>query len=396
DVGGTSADIGVIRAGRPVLSSEEHIADFPLLIPTVAVSSIGAGGGSVIWSDRTGTLKVGPKSAGASPGPVSYGSPDATQPALTDAFLQAGILAPEQRLGGRLGLQAAPAARALHRLGEPLGFDADEVADAAIRIAIAMLAAESTNVLARRGVDVPAFRMVGYGGAGPIVAALLAEAVHIDEVLIPTLPGALSALGAARAQLEGDLVEPVYSVLGTEVTSEVQAALARLLVRVETWLAEETATLALNGSRVEIAAEMRYGSQGYDVTVPLDPAWLREGTLDRVAVAFHRAHERAFGHADEHAEVRLQELRAHITGQVASPPPANVAAGASAAEPLRRNVRIGGTTHEAEVHRRDTLAPGAALSGPAIVEQMDTTTLVPPGWRATVLGSGAIALRRER
>ena len=195
-------------------SSEEHIADFPLLIPTIAVSSIGAGGGSILWLDPTGSLKVGPRSVGADPGPACYGIAGSRMPALTDAFLVAGLLAPGQRLGGKLPLQMAPAREALDTLAGPLGMPVEAVADGAIRVAIALMAAEASNVLARRGVDAPRFRMVAFGGAGPLVAALLAEEIGIDAILIPPFPGALSALGAARADLEGDLVEPVYERLG--------------------------------------------------------------------------------------------------------------------------------------------------------------------------------------
>ena len=213
DIGGTSADIGVVRNGRPVLSSEEHVADFPVLIPTVAVSSIGAGGGSIIWLDPTGSLKVGPRSVGADPGPACYGT-GSLIPALTDAFLVAGLLEPGQRLGGKLSLQLAPARDALGAIAAQLTCSVEEVADGAIRIAIAMMTAEASNVLARRGVDAPRFRMVAFGGAGPLLGALLAEELSIDTILIPPHPGALSALGAARADLEGDLVQPVYTMMG--------------------------------------------------------------------------------------------------------------------------------------------------------------------------------------
>src|SRR5690348_12254766 len=213
DVGGTSADIGVIRAGRPVLSSEEQVGDFPVLVPTIAVSSIGAGGGSIIWLDPTGSLKVGPRSVGADPGPACYGT-GSLIPALTDAFLVAGLLEPGQRLGGKLPLQLLPAREALGTIATQLATSVEDVADGAIRIAIAMMTAEASNVLARRGVDAPRFRMVAFGGAGPLLGALLAEELAIDTILIPSHPGALSALGAARADLEGDLVQPVYTMLG--------------------------------------------------------------------------------------------------------------------------------------------------------------------------------------
>ena len=169
DVGGTSADIGVIRAGRPVLSSEEQVGDFPVLVPTIAVSSIGAGGGSIIWLDPTGSLKVGPRSVGADPGPACYGT-GSLIPALTDAFLVAGLLEPGQRLGGKLALQMAPARAALDTLARSIGISVEEVADGAIRVATALMAAEASRVLARRGVDAPSFRMVAFGGAGPLMA----------------------------------------------------------------------------------------------------------------------------------------------------------------------------------------------------------------------------------
>src|SRR5436305_1113179 len=240
DVGGTSADIGVIRSGRPVLSSEEHIADFPLLIPTIAVSSIGAGGGSILWLDPTGSLKVGPRSVGADPGPACYGTSGSRTPALTDAFLVAGLLAPGQRLGGKLPLQMAPAREALDTLAGPLGMSIEEVADGAIRVANALMAAEASNVLARRGVDAPRFRMVAFGGAGPLVAALLAEEIGIDAILIPPFPGGLSALGASRADLEGDLVEPVYERLGALDKNGLAGITAGLQACATAWIEEQT------------------------------------------------------------------------------------------------------------------------------------------------------------
>lgn len=394
DVGGTSADIGVIRQGRPVLSSEEHVADFPMLIPTIAVSSIGAGGGSEIWLDETGSLKVGPRSVGADPGPACYGVRDAGIAALTDAFLVAGLLAPGQRLGGKLALQLAPAEKALRKLGEPIGWDVHQVADGAIQVAIAMTAAEATNVLARRGVDVPDFRMVAFGGAGPVIAALLAEEIYIGEVLIPPTPGALSALGAARADLEGDLVRPVYQLAGQIEPAALGAALADLAGQVDAWIAEETSTLAVSGTLVEYAADMRYDGQGYDVTVPLEIEWLRRGDLDAIADSFHEAHQATFGHRNDDARIWLKELRAHVMGHVAKP----VAAPVAAAEPVApvgvRPIRLHGKSMAAYVYRRQDVRVDEVVAGPAIVEQMDTTTLVPPGWEATALGSGAMVLRQ--
>jgi N-methylhydantoinase A len=395
DVGGTSADIGVIRGGRPVLSSEEHIADFPLLIPTIAVSSIGAGGGSILWLDPTGALKVGPRSVGADPGPACYGASDSRIPALTDAFLVAGLLAAGQRLGGKLPLQMAPARAALETLAGPLGMSVEAVADGAIRVATALMAAEASNVLARRGVDAPRFRMVAFGGAGPLVAALLAEEIGIDAILIPPFPGGLSALGAARSDLEGDLVEPVYERLGALDGAELARITGQLQSRAAEWIAEQTAALAVTGTRIELAADMRYDGQGYDVTVPLSGKWLAGGDFGHIRAAFHAAHRATYGHANDSAEIWLKELRAHITG--ATPKPRIVPLRSEAATPAAeatRVVRLFGREVSASVHERAGLGVEQRIAGPAIVNQMDTTTWIPEGWQASVVPSGALVLER--
>jgi N-methylhydantoinase A len=395
DVGGTSADIGVIRAGRPVLSSEEHIADFPLLIPTIAVSSIGAGGGSILWLDPTGSLKVGPRSVGADPGPACYGVSGSRIPALTDAFLVAGLLAPGQRLGGKLPLRMAPAHEALGTLAGPLGLPVEAVADGAIRIATALMAAEASNVLARRGVDAPHFRMVAFGGAGPLVAALLAEEIAIDAILVPPFPGGLSALGAARADLEGDLVEPVYERLGGLDQAALTRVSANLVSRAEAWVAGQTAMLAVTDTRIELSADMRYDGQGYDVTVPLAAEWLKSGDFARLRAAFHAAHRATYGHANEAAEVWLKELRAHIVGATAKPRIVPLRSEAAGAGEGTRTVRLFGREVRALVHDRGALGVGQHVAGPAIVNQMDTTTWIPPGWEAHVVPSGALVLERK-
>ena len=259
-----------------MLSSEEQVGDFPVLVPTIAVSSIGAGGGSIIWLDPTGSLKVGPRSVGADPGPACYGT-GSLIPALTDAFLVAGLLEPGQRLGGKLALQMAPARAALDTLARPIGISVEEVADGAIRVATALMAAEASRVLARRGVDAPSFRMVAFGGAGPLMAALLADEIGIDAILIPPVPGALSALGAARADIEGDLVQPVYRRLHSLSADALTQRFRALADQAQGWAAEQTARLPVREVRVEYAADMRYEGQGYDVTVAFETTWLERG-----------------------------------------------------------------------------------------------------------------------
>jgi N-methylhydantoinase A len=393
DVGGTSADIGVIRNGRPVLSSEEQIGEFPVLVPTIAVSSIGAGGGSIVWLDPTGSLKVGPRSVGADPGPACYGT-GSLVPALTDAFLVAGLLEPGQRLGGKLALQMEPARAALGELARQIGGTIEDVADGAIRVATALTAAEASRVLARRGVDAPSFRMVAFGGAGPLLAALLADEIGIDAILIPPVPGALSALGAARSDIEGDLVQPVYRRLHDLSADGLAQRFGQMASAAKAWAGEQTARLPVQEVRIEYAADMRYEGQGYDVTVPLQTGWLETGEADAIAAAFHVAHRAVYGHANETAEVWMKELRAHVTGVmpkarvVAAPDDTTDRAGTT------RPIRLFGRSFTAAVRSRSTLGEAETLSGPAVVNQMDTTTLIPPGWQARPIRSGALVLER--
>lgn len=396
DVGGTSADIGIVREGAPLLSSDEHIAQMPLLVPTTAVSAIGAGGGSIIWVDDLGMLKVGPESLGADPAPACYGKQDHT-PGLSDAFLVAGWLSPEQELGGRIALDLDASRRALSTVAQKLGTSVEEVADGAVRIAVAMMAAEASKVLARRGVDAPNFTLVSYGGAGPLIGALLAEDTYIDSVLVPPQPGALSAFGAARSNMEGDLVAPVYRKSSELKPGDLTVSWEDLAKRVQTWIATEQDTLPVTETYVRWSLEMRYEGQGYDVNVAIPETLLAEDDLGGITDEFHAAHKHLFGHSSPDADIWLKELRAHVVGVVDKPEtvhmaPENIEA---TSHTTSRTVRINGEVHEARVLERSALEVGQQFVGPVIVEQMDTTVLVPANWEAEVAASGAILLTKK-
>ncbi|HJU17311.1 MAG TPA: hydantoinase/oxoprolinase family protein, partial [Stellaceae bacterium] len=279
---------------------------------------------------------------------------------------------------------------------DALGGTVEEVADGAIRVAVALTAAEAANVLARRGVDAPRFRMVAFGGAGPLLAALLAEEIAIESVLIPPFPGALSALGAARADLEGDLVAPVYARLGDLAPGRLADASAALEEEAQAWIAEQSAAIAVAESRISWAADMRYDGQGYDVTVPLDRHRLAAGDLAHLRAAFHAAHRATYGHANEAAEIWLKELRAHILGVTPKPPILPLPPGPGGAASGTRPIRLFGRETAAALYDRAALGREQRIIGPAIIDQMDTTTLVPPGWEARRVGSGALVLERSR
>jgi N-methylhydantoinase A len=237
--------------------------------------------------------------------------------------------------------------------------------------------------------------MVAFGGAGPLVAALLAEEIGIDAILIPPFPGGLSALGAARADLEGDLVEPVYERLGALNAGDLARVTANLQKRAAAWIAEQTTSLAVIGTKIELAADMRYDGQGYDVTVPLDEAWLTAADFGRIRAAFHAAHRATYGHANETAEIWLKELRAHITGATPKPRIIPLRSETGGASEGTRIVRLFGREFSAGVHDRAALGIDQRIAGPAIVNQMDTTTWIPEGWTARVVPSGALVLEKK-
>jgi len=390
DMGGTSADIALVRDGQPVYSTDEIVGDFPIVMPVVGVSSIGAGGGSIAWLDSVGVLKVGPQSAGADPGPACYGR-GATVPALSDAFLLCGFLNPDNFVGGRLRLHPDKAAMAMEPLGAALGLDVDATAEAVVEVATANMYAAFSNVLARHGLDPRDFALVAFGGAGPIEACFLAREFHIPRVIVPPSPGTLCAQGAMMADLKSDYVKTIHRKLSTISGKLLAAECAQLTARARRWLTEGAP--AVTTSAIAYSADLRYVGQAFQIEVPIEPAWLDESGTERLRAAFHDRHERLYAHADRGADVELIDLRATITGATPKPELKAVPAGQGPAQPAgRRAIHYRKQRYQAAVyHRRDLLA-GQHLDEPAIVEQEDTTTLVPAGFRASVDAFGNLVI----
>jgi len=395
DVGGTSADMAVVEDGRPRSSTSEHIGGVPVMMPVVGVTAIGAGGGSVAWVDEVGLPKVGPQSTGAHPGPACYGrgGKDAT---LTDAFLVSGFLDPERFLGGRMPLHRALAEEAIARFAGPLGMTPDEAAESVVRVAVSNMYAEFTKILSRAAVDPRHFALVAFGGAGPVVGALVAREVGIPTVFVPRSPGTLCALGAISADIVNDAVRTVHvrvdaAPLEAAALSEQYDALRAELAD---WLARHGA--GSGAATFRPAADMRYVGQSYEIEVPVEPAWLVPGGEAAILSAFHRAHERAFGHADRQAPAEIVNLRVQLRAGRPRVPLAEVRASATAPAPrATRRIWLDGRPTQAQVFDRAALGPGARLAGPAIVEQPDTTVLVPAGHVGDVDRFGNLWLRRE-
>ena len=412
DVGGTSADIAVVEDGRPRSSTSEHIGGVPVMMPVVGVTAIGAGGGSVAWVDEVGVPKVGPQSTGAHPGPACYGR-GGKEATLTDAFLVSGFLDAERFLGGRMPLHRALAEEAIARFADRLGMTPDEAAESVVRVAVSNMYAEFTKILSRAAVDPRDFALVAFGGAGPVVGALLAREVGIPTVFVPRSPGTLCALGAISADIVNDAVRtsrrrvergafapspPRQLLVGDSVGAFDAAALREQYDALRAELAEwlERHGAGSGPATFRHAADMRYVGQSYEIEVPVEVAWLVPGGGAALLAAFHQAHERAFGHADRRG-----------AGGDREPPgatPCRAPAGAARRDPgaarrpaprATRRIWLDGRPTEARVFDRAALGRGARLAGPAIVEQPDTTVLVPSGHVGEVDRFGNLILRRE-
>jgi N-methylhydantoinase A len=408
DVGGTSADIAVVEGGRPRVSTSEHVGGVPVMMPVVGVTAIGAGGGSIAWVDDVGLPKVGPQSTGAHPGPACYGR-GGKEATLTDAFLTCGFLDPERFLGGRMPLHRALAGEAIARFASPLGASPDEAAESIVRVAVSNMYAEFTKILSRAAVDPRDFALVAFGGAGPVVGALLAREVGIPTVFVPRSPGTLCALGALSADVVNDAVRTVHAHLDGFSLDALRETYDELRTELAGWLARHGT--GAGPPAFLPAADMRYVGQSYEIEVPVEDAWLAPAggmggsfvpgpPISRgsaaLRAAFHRAHERAFGHADPDAPAEIVNVRVQLRAARARVPLAEVAPGAVAPEPrTRRRVWLDGRPVEARVFERGALGRGSRLAGPAIVEQPDTTVLVPAGHTGEVDRLGNLLIRSE-
>ncbi|WP_118134643.1 hydantoinase/oxoprolinase family protein [Oceanicella sp. SM1341] len=393
DMGGTSSDIAIASSGTPELATRTDIGGLPLVLPVVDVSAIGAGGGSVVWVDEHDVLKVGPHSAGAAPGPVSYGR-GGTEPAVTDCYLALGYIDPAGFLGGRMQLDGAAARVALGGIAARIGLKGPDAAQAAAEGALAVttagMATELYKTLAARGLDPAGFALVPFGGAGPTHANLLAEEAGIARVVIPPAAGTFCAMGAAGADLRRDFVRSLRQPLDADTARGLADTLAALGAEGEAWLDAEGAHIT--GRRSEPSADMRYTGQAYELRVSLEGVELSAAA---VAEAFHREHERIYGFRDAGAEVELGTARLAVIGltpDLSAPswPEGDPEPAPTGRRPLFRR----GAWVEAAVYRREALGAGARLAGPAIVEQDDTTTVVLPGWSGRVDTMGNLHLER--
>ena len=393
DIGGTSADVALIIDGAPQFASGEIVGDFPLNIPSVSVTSIGDGGGSIAKVDSYGVLKIGPESAGSTPGPASYGR-GGTQATITDAMVVCGFLGHAPLAYSAIGLDKAAAETALAPLAKAMGRSLPETADAMIRVSVSNMFVEVNKLIARFGVDPRDFTLLPFGGAGPMLGCLLATEIGVGRVMVPRRPGVVSALGGLIADVKSDFAASVFAPVTTETTTRLRQAVAELRMTAERWLREQQ---GYEGeANVTLSADMRYTGQSFEVEVPLEAAWIETGNVAAIADAFHRRHTAIYDFADEKAETYIVNMRLVIAGPTAKPHFAELPRAQGPATPERQiDAWFDGETHTLPLYMRERLGFGQTLEGPAVIAQEDTTTIVPPGWHGEVDRFGNLHLTRQ-
>jgi N-methylhydantoinase A len=391
DMGGTSFDVSLIVSGKPEVSTEASLDGFPLLMPIVNIHTIGAGGGSIAYSEAGG-LRVGPESAGADPGPACYGR-GGQRPTVTDANVVLGRVDPNSFAGGSMTLDVAAAESAMNSLGEELGLDGVALAEGICDVANAKMAQAIRTLTVEKGIEPRDFSLVAFGGAGPMHAVFLAEELDISEVIVPSFAGAFSAWGMLETEVRKDLASAYYVPLA-DLDHE---HLASLLADQES---ESFASLYEEGisrdrARVLHSIDVRYVGQEYTLTIPLEgPAEPAGADFDSAfSSRFDQAHELRFGHANAGAPIEFVTARSVALGELGRAEPSRLERGADDHYPFdERPIIFQGRQHQAKVVERTDIPVGARVSGPAVIVEDTATSVVPPGWTARVNDVGTLMI----
>jgi N-methylhydantoinase A len=395
DMGGTSSDICLIEGKEPRITTESDIGGYPIKLPMIDINTIGAGGGSIAWIDPGGGLQVGPRSAGADPGPVCYGR-GGTEPTVTDAHAVLGRLNPSYLLDGEMALQIGAASDALkEKIARPLGIDLHRAAEGIVAVVNANMIRGIRRVSVERGYDPREFTLIAFGGAGPLHGVELAQALDMKEIIIPPHPGIASAFGMLSADVRHDFVRTDVSVSGRVDVNRLRSIFKDMEIQGGRLLNQEG--FAERSIRLIRSADLRYLRQAYELSVPI-----RGGRLDPQDIAdtvelFHDLHQKTYGYARRAEDVEFVNLRVVALGTL---PRFRVRKkrGRGGTEPEStgsRHVSFDGTSLETVVYLRDGLPQGLEISGPAIVEQMDSTTAIPPQYQAVTDRYGNLLIRAK-
>jgi N-methylhydantoinase A len=405
DMGGTTAKASVIVGGEIAVTAEYEVGGgghanrwmhgigHPIRVPVIDLAEVSAGGGSIAWVDPGGALKVGPHSAGADPGPAAYRA-GGERPTVTDADIVLGWLSREALLGGALRIDAAAAESAIAaHVADPLGLSVPEAAARIAEVVNANMAHALRIVSIERGHDPAEFSLIAFGGAGPVHAAFLAAELGIPEVIVPPAPGAFSALGLVASDIKRDWSRTLYAGLAALAPERLAEAIAGLEEAGQAFLAD--AQVPAERQALLRQADLRYRRQAYELTLPIAEGPITRTTLDRLAADFHAKHEQTYGHANRDEPVQLVNLRLTAVGRLPSVAFAQTPDAHRVDEKTRDVWFIETGFVRTPVLWRGGLTPGVALDGPIVIEALDSTVVLPPGWHAAVDAAGFLRMTRN-
>ena len=386
DMGGTSTDVALLQGGACRLTNEAIVHGYPIKAPMLDIHTVGAGGGSIAYVDSGGLLKVGPRSCGAFPGPVCYDKGN-TEAAVTDANVVLQTLNPTHLLGGRMPVRQDLARAAIARLADQLGMGVMETAQGIISVVTANMARAIRVVSVQRGHDPRDYTLAAFGGAGPLHAARLARELDISRILVPRNPGILCAMGLLLTDLRADFATTRLMTLGRAIMPAMEDAFRTLRAEADAWFEGEG--IAAGSQKITRTVDMRYAGQNYELPIALPDGPVTQVSLDHLAEGFAEAHRRMYGFVAEGEAVQLVTFRIEAAGLVRKArfqPQTEAGPDASAAITGRRDMWLpeAGGFVSCPVYDRERLQAGNRITGPAIVEQMDTTTIVLPGMVAVV------------
>ena len=386
DMGGTSTDVALLKNGEATLASEAIVHGYPIKAPMLDIHTVGAGGGSIAHIDSGGLLKVGPRSCGADPGPVCYDRGN-LEPAVTDANVVLQTLNPTHLLAGRMAIKQDLSKAAIQRMADHLGLGLMETAQGILSVVTANMAKAIRVISVQRGHDPRDYALVAFGGAGPLHAARLARELEMKRIVVPRNPGICCALGLLLTDLRADFAATSLTLLKPGVEAKISGLFEGLVQQAEHWFAEEGVSAA--NRSVRRLVDMRYAGQNYELSIEVPDGPITSATLEALGAGFAAAHTRLYGYAAEDEPVQMVTFRTVATGAVPKAqfrPQPDAGPDASAAIVGTREVwfpETGGYV-ACPVYDRDKLKSGNRFMGPAIVEQMDATTVLLPGMSATV------------
>jgi len=376
DVGGTSADVALLQDGKPIEVNGRDLAGFPIRIPSLDVNSVGAGGGSIAWIDRDGLLKVGPKSAGATPGPACYDLGGA-DPTVTDANVMLGRLNGESLLAGRMKIRKELSLKSIHQLSSDLNVGADEAALGIVKVSCATMVKAIRSISVERGYNPGDFLLFVYGGAGALHANEVARDLGMKKIIIPPSPGILCAEGAMNAPLSTEYVSTILTRLDEIGIKKIRGSVNTLNEKVNLWYEKESVPTSERKSWCTVGA--RYYGQNYELSLPIDLSKTDDMLVTNITSEFHKAHEANYGFASISEPIQVVNVAIKAIGDLDVPTlPKAIISDEVKPKYFRSTLFELGSRHNTPVYKRSDLVAEQSIKGPAIVEQMDTTILIFP------------------